>query len=432
MIRTLTILFGFAMGLVGMQAQQLSMSLSDLYATAEQHNASLRSCRSAMEEAEAGIASAKAARLPDIDLSASVSYLGPGLVWDRNFTNMHHAHIPHFGQDFTLKAQQVVYAGGAIDASIKLSEQGSRMTVLETQQTRQQVRMLLTGLYLQLHSLENQQTVIRENINLTDTLIQLMQRRRDQGVALRNDVTRYELQSERFQLRLTQVGDRRDIVNSQLITALGLDSTLRLVPTQNMTLPETETEAYWQNLAATEHTALQQADLAVEMNRQKERIEKAERRPKIALVAGDELLGPITNEVPVLNNNFNYWYVGVGLTYNISSLYKSNRRLKQARLATQHAHDQRTVASEGIADAVHAAYVELQTAQSELRTHVKSVELADQNYAVISNRYLSGLALVTDMVDAANVKLEAELALANARINVLFQYYNLRFAAGTL
>jgi outer membrane protein TolC len=60
------------------------------------------------------------------------------------------------------------------------------------------------------------------------------------------------------------------------------------------------------------------------------------------------------------------------------------------------------------------------------------VELATQNYRIIQNRYTEGLALITDMVDAANVKLDAELALVNARINVIYNYYQLKYISNTL
>ena len=55
-----------------------------------------------------------------------------------------------------------------------------------------------------------------------------------------------------------------------------------------------------------------------------------------------------------------------------------------------------------------------------------------QNYRVIQNRYENGLALITDMVDAANVKLDAELALVSARINVIYNYYQLKYISNTL
>jgi outer membrane protein TolC len=85
-----------------------------------------------------------------------------------------------------------------------------------------------------------------------------------------------------------------------------------------------------------------------------------------------------------------------------------------------------------VENAVQAAYTTLQTSQVELETNRKRVELSEQNYEVINNRYRNGLALVTDMVDAANQRLDAQLSLVNSRINVLYNYYQLKFVTGTL
>ena len=62
----------------------------------------------------------------------------------------------------------------------------------------------------------------------------------------------------------------------------------------------------------------------------------------------------------------------------------------------------------------------------------KQVELANQNYSVVQNRYQNDLALLTDMVDASNMKLSAEMALINARISMLYNFYTLKYVTNTL
>ena len=47
-------------------------------------------------------------------------------------------------------------------------------------------------------------------------------------------------------------------------------------------------------------------------------------------------------------------------------------------------------------------------------------------------RYLNGLSLVTDMLDASNIQLSSELELTNARIGILYQYYLLKRTIGSL
>ena len=68
----------------------------------------------------------------------------------------------------------------------------------------------------------------------------------------------------------------------------------------------------------------------------------------------------------------------------------------------------------------------------EVRTQEKQVELADQNYSVVKNRYDNDLALLTDMLDASNMKLSADMALVNARINMLYNYFKLKYITNTL
>jgi outer membrane protein TolC len=118
--------------------------------------------------------------------------------------------------------------------------------------------------------------------------------------------------------------------------------------------------------------------------------------------------------------------------YSLSSLWKNNRKVRQAKLATQTALEQHENLSENIENAVQASYVDYLTTFTELETSQKQVELANQNYDVISNRYANGLALVTDMVDAQNQRLDAQLKLVSSRINVLYNYYNLKYITGNL
>ena len=60
------------------------------------------------------------------------------------------------------------------------------------------------------------------------------------------------------------------------------------------------------------------------------------------------------------------------------------------------------------------------------------MELANQNYAVISNRYKNDMALITDMLDASNYRMAAVLQLLNAQINTGYNYCKLLYISGTL
>lgn len=417
------------------QTAALQAGLEQLFRTAQSHNATLKSMNAALREAQAGVETARMGRLPEITGQASVSYLGNARIWNRKFGESTSAPMPHLGNNFLLRAEQAVYTGGAVSGTLELARQTEQLASLTAEDERQRVNFLLAGLYFQLHSLRNRQAVYETNAALAEAQIEMMKKRRAQGTALRNDVTRYELQLQQMQLGAATAADQQRIAHRQLLTALGTDSVQVAMLADEAFDPaalEAVSEPAWQQTAARQHLGLQKSALGIDMSRTRERLERAERRPKVALVAEDHLDGPITVEVPPLDKNLNYWYVGVGISYNFSSLYKGKRRLRQAQLATALAEDEHEVARQGVGDAVHAACINLGTARTELATQEKSVQLAAENYSVVSHRYLNGLALVTDLTDAANLKLEAELALANARINLVYAFYNLKYVAGDL
>ena len=418
----------------GLCAQTRQMGIEELFRLADEQSKSIQTYRTGKEAAEEALKAAKAQRLPDVNMSLSASYWGNGKLWDRDFGNAMTIDMPHFGNNFALEAQQVVYAGGAISSGIRQAELGKLLAELDLQKNVQEIRFLLVGHYLNLYKLDNQIKVLQKNMELTDEVIANMKARREQGTVLKNDITRYELQKEQLNLQLTRVKDARRIANHQLATTLHLPESTEIYP-DSLLLREqiqTLTEDEWQKLAETNHIVLKQTQTAIQMNEQKVKQERAERLPHISIVAAEHLDGPITIEVPVLDNNFNYWYIGIGVKYNISSLFKNNRKLKQARLNVRQAQEQRQLTQEQIENAVQEGYVNFLTAFTDLRTQENSVRLADENYHVTDNRYKNEMALLTDMLDASNMKLTADLGLVDARINILYNYYKMKYITHTL
>ena len=107
-------------------------------------------------------------------------------------------------------------------------------------------------------------------------------------------------------------------------------------------------------------------------------------------------------------------------------------KIRLARLSTRRAQENDLLLQENVRTEVKAAYIRFYEAFTICDTQKKSLELAAQNYSVVNNRYLNDLALITDMLDASNSKLNAELQLVNAQINILFNLYKLKKTAGCL
>ena len=61
-----------------------------------------------------------------------------------------------------------------------------------------------------------------------------------------------------------------------------------------------------------------------------------------------------------------------------------------------------------------------------------SVRQAQENYRIMQNRYMNQLAILTDLLDANSVLLNAELQLTSSRTRIIYTYYQLQKACGRL
>lgn len=412
---------------------QRSMTIDELFGLVETGSKTLRMQKTGVDVAIRGIEEARSRRLPDINASLTASYNGNVLMTDRDFGNARGLSQPHFGNSFALEAQQVVYAGGAISSGIRLAELQRAQSENAVEMTRNQMRFIALGQYLELLKLENGIKVYDSNIALTEKLIADIKSRQAQGMALKNDVTRYELQMESLKLGKRRLEDQKSIMNHQLCNTIGLENTV-VVPSMTLDNMEDDNlmEKDLQAEAAGNSPQIRQAALGVKMAEQQLKLAKSEMLPKVAIVAADNFTGPFNYDIPPIDKNFNVWYVGVGVKYSISSLFKSNKSVRKAKEQLRQSHDTHAMAGEAVDNSMQQAYTMHRQAFAELHTQQKSVELAQQNYTVVNNRYLNQLALITDMIDASNIKLNAELQEINARINIAYTYYNIRYVAGSI
>ncbi|MBR2352820.1 MAG: TolC family protein [Alistipes sp.] len=410
------------------------LTLEEIYTLADQHSKSIKSGEVALQEADVAVREAKSKHLPNIDLSVMASYLGDGLLTDRNFANAMNVDMPHFGNNFAVEASQLIYGGGAVSSGVAMAKLQQEMASVGLAESRTRVRFMLTAFYLDLYKLHNLLKVYDRNIELAETLIENTRAREEQGVALANDITRYELRLQNISLARRKIANGIEILNANMVEMLSLEPQTYIIPDERLVSLSMapRSEAYWQGEATSHSYNLRRSALGVRMSEQGVKLARANMLPNLSVVAANHFDGPITIEVPVINKNFNYWFVGLRLSWSLSSLYKANQGVKRAKYATLLAQSRYDEAKEGVTLAVKSDYIKYLESFDELVSYRKSLQLAQENYGVVETRYKNDMAIATDMVDAANELLNAELQLSNSQMDVIFKYYKLKSTTGNL
>lgn len=287
-------------GVCAMDRNASVVTLEELFEIAEKNSVQLRPAFSSEEEAKHEINVARAGRLPDINAQLSLSYIGDGFITKRNFTDYEKAPIPHFGNGLSVSINQPVYAGGAITTGIELAELKLTASRYATELQRDNIRFQLTGFYLDIYKYSNLRTVVENNISQARKVLAEMQARYEQGTALQNDITRYELLVSNLELQLVKIDNTIDILNHNLVSIAGMPEGTVIAPDAAIltrSLPS-DGEAAWQSEATQNSPAIRLAQSRLDISRKAEDMVKAEKRPKIGLQAAWTIDGPILVEVP--------------------------------------------------------------------------------------------------------------------------------------
>ena len=419
-------------------AQTQVLTLDEVFRLADENSKSISIHSLMTDEAEKAIEIAKNDLLPSVGAKATAQYISDCVTFDRDFGNWESGEMPHFGNSLILKATQVIYAGGRIKNNINLKRLEKESSVQDEILNRQDLRFLLAGYYLEISKLSNQKYVYENNISQTKLLVKDMQAAYKQGTALKSDITRYELQLQNLELGLTSVKNRINVISYKLASTIGLDPGIKIMTdtASLLKLPvETKSQELWLNNKE-EIPIMKKADLNIKMSENKIKSIKGEYLPDIRFALTGEMtgpiLGPILIEVPPIDINFAYWFAGIEISYNLDVLFKGKKKMRQARINRQKMIVEKEYAEEELENSVHEACIGLDEAYTRMQTRLKSVQLAHENYNIVRQRYLNGLSLITDMLDAGNTQLDTELQLANDRINIIYQYLLLKKITGTL
>ncbi|QOR73879.1 TolC family protein [Cruoricaptor ignavus] len=424
---------GLSAGALTSQTTERMLSVPELFRLTKENHPTLRVARYDVAVERQKTEVAKNAMLPKIDLAVQAYYLGDAYLIDRDFSDSKKLEMPHFGNNYSLEATELLWKGGKVRNSIQAQTLKEQLAGLSYEASEQNIKLLVLGYYLDISKILNQIDVYKKNIELAEQRLRNINKFYKQGMVTRNDIIRAELQLSNLQLALNVAENNRLVLNNQLTEALGLSNEIMILP--DRTLEERVPDAVLLEpyiASIQNHPSLDARRKLVELQDKAIEIAKADKVPAVSAFAGGRMAKPIISTIPP-HDMYNAGYqVGLSLNFNVDELYKSPKREKQLELERERAEAQRDETERLLNVAVNAAFIKYNEAITQRNTLEKNMQLAEENYRIIQSKYNNQLAIILDVIDASNAKLDAELQHANAEINVVNQYYRLLKESGTL
>lgn len=411
---------------------RLLLSVDSLLQLGMAQNVQLRILRQQEEMARSRAKTARTAKLPEVQVGLKGGYLGQPIVFREGLSHPTRPQSPHWLQNYEIDFSQPIYQGGRIRYSIEKADIEQKIAELQTLQNEADIKLALLKQYMQLFSLYKQQTVLARNIEESTKRLENIKSKKRQGLITNNDVLRSELQLTNDRLALQEVDNSLTLMSQQLDILLGLDEQTLIVPDTTLLRQINPTSDYADYLqkAYRDDWTMRRLRQETQLALNNQRLVKAEFLPQLSLYAGNTLARPITRTMADYYNNS--WNIGLTLSYPLSSLYKNRHKLEEARLNIDASQQQEELRKQSLRMEIRTALIRHQEAQDRVKALELSVRQARENYRIMRNRYFGQLSILTDLLDANSVLLDAELQLTTARARVIYTYYELQKACGLL
>lgn len=411
---------------------RLLLSVDSLLQLGMAQNVQLRILHQQEEMARSRAKTARTAKLPEVQVGLKGGYLGQPIVFREGLSHPTRPQSPHWLQNYEIDLSQPIYQGGRIRYSIEKADIEQKIAELQTLQNEADIKLALLEQYMQLFSLYKQQTVLARNIEESTKRLENIKSKKRQGLITNNDVLRSELQLTNDRLALQEVDNSLTLMSQQLDILLGLDEQTLIVPDTTLLRQINPTSDYADYLqkAYRDDWTMRRLRQETQLALNNQRLVKAEFLPQLSLYAGNTLARPITRTMADYYNNS--WNIGLTLSYPLSSLYKNRHKLEEARLNIDASQQQEELRKQSLRMEIRTALIRHQEAQDRVKALELSVCQARENYRIMRNRYFGQLSILTDLLDANSVLLDAELQLTTARARVIYTYYELQKACGLL
>lgn len=413
-------------------SDSLFLTVDQLFEWGIEHSLQLKADRLQTEMIEERVKTAASMKLPDIQIGLRGGVMGQPVVYRHGLSEATYPDAPDWSQNYAIDFTQPLYEGGQIRYAAKKAALERQAMSLQANIHRSDLKLSLLERYMDLFSLYKQYELLSRNIEESELRLHDIRRMKKEGLITNNDVLRSEMQLTRDRLSLMEAGNNIRLVSQKLDILLGIPEDCLLKPDTALL----SVSMLWSDYEGYLSEACRNAPSMVWLRKQTELARneikgvRAASLPKLSLYASNTLARPISRTMEDLYNN--NWNIGLSLSYSLSSLYKNNHKKKESILAVHARLNEEELQLQQVRMEVKTAYLHHQEAMEEVKALQLSVRQAEENYRIMQNRYLNQLAILTDLLDANAVRLNAELQLTHARTRVIYTYYQLQKICGRL
>src|SRR5450432_5849 len=390
----------------------------------------LRASHARIQQASASTTISKQNQLPDLKISGSyIRVTQPDIV------QAHPPSTPGTPISVNQAAYGIanlslpIYSGMKIQYGIKSSQYLEKAATLDADQDKDAVILNAIDAFSNLYKARANFRVIQQNLAQSKSRDADFANLEKNGLLARNDKLKALLQTANIELSLADVENNLKVTMVNMNIMLGLPEETVLLPDSTSLVEPGSVKGIqdYEQLALQNRKDMQAIGWRKKASQVGIQTAKADYFPSLSLTGGYVAL-----DVPDFVTITNAFTFGVGLSYNVSSLWKTNAHVTQAKAKLAEVQANEEQMNDDIRRQVNQAYESLLTAQKKIEVSQVAIEEGRENYKIVKNKYDNSLLTVTDLLDANALMLQSEISLELAKADAIVAYNVLLERAGIL
>ena len=417
-------------------AQPRKLSLEEAVQLGIQNSKELKRQQYRIDEAMARLGQAKDAQLPS--LKVNFQYLH-ALMLSRLIS------IPGVTKepiklpfDFpaymgTLSATEPIFAGNQMKYAKQSADLMVQMSRLDGDKDKDDISAVIVDAYLNFNKILENQLIVAQNMQDVQGKLDEITKYESQGLATQNDVLRYQLQKSQMQLTEIELENNRKVANYDMDVMLGLPDSTDLLPDTvsykldaNLVLPDLIQQA--------ETNRRELLDLGYQAKLADINVKKIhdQRLPTVAASAGMYYINPTGEIIPTHNNLIAPITLGVGVSWDIGTLYTSKNKEHEASLQRAELNTARDENVDNIRMDVQKQFIAYQQALAKIKVLQVAVSQAEENERITESKFRNNLVNTTDRIDAQTLLYQSRVNLELAKSDATLAYYNVLRSTGKI
>ena len=416
------------------EAQPRNLSLEEAVQLGLANSKDLKRQQVRIDEALSRLAQAKDAQLPS--LKVSFQYLHalmlsrvisvPGVTKDP--IKLPFDFPAYLG---TLSASEPIFAGNQLKYAKQSADLMVQLGRLDADKDKDDIAYIVINAYLNYDKILENQLIVVQNMQDVQEKLDQITKYESQGLATQNDVLRYQLQKSQMALTEIELENNRKVANYDMDIMLGLPdtTTLTLDPVsyklnENLVLPDLI------QLAEINRRELQELSYQTKLADVNIKKIHDQRLPTVAASAGMYYINPTGEVIPTHNNLIAPITFGVGVSWDIGTLYTNKNKEHEAALQRTELNTARDQDVDEIRKDVHRQLVTYQQALEQIKVLQEAVSQAQENERITESKFKNNLVNTTDRIDAQTLLYQSRVNLELAKSDATIAYYNVLKSTG--